>query len=70
MTSYNSLRRDFLRVGGIGMAAAAIPSVYFAATADDSKPAATLSRLSLTCAHSARRETARRCKRRNRTDCK
>jgi polygalacturonase len=40
MTSFNSLRRDFLRTGGIGMAAAAIPAVSFAATAEDSKPAA------------------------------
>jgi polygalacturonase len=39
MTSFNSLRRDFLRTGGIGMAAAAIPAVSFAAAADDSKPA-------------------------------
>jgi polygalacturonase len=38
MSSFNSLRRDFLRTGGIGMAAAAIPAVSFAASAEDSKP--------------------------------
>jgi polygalacturonase len=37
MTSFNSLRRDFLRTGGIGMAAAAIPAVSFAAAAEDGK---------------------------------
>ncbi|MGD0681374.1 MAG: glycoside hydrolase family 28 protein [Terracidiphilus sp.] len=37
MSSFNSLRRDFLRTGGIGMAAAAIPAVSFAAAAEDSK---------------------------------
>jgi polygalacturonase len=40
MTSFNPLRRDFLRTGGIGMAAAAIPAVSFAAAAEDGKPAA------------------------------
>ncbi len=40
MTSFNSPRRDFLRTGGIGMAAVAIPAVSFAASADDSRPAA------------------------------
>jgi len=40
MSSFNSLRRDFLRTGGIGMAAAAIPAVSFASATDDSKPAA------------------------------
>jgi polygalacturonase len=39
MTSFNSLRRDFLRTGGIGMAAAAIPAVSFTASAEDSKSA-------------------------------
>ncbi len=34
MNSFNSFRRDFLRTGGIGMAAAAIPAVSFAATKD------------------------------------
>jgi polygalacturonase len=37
MTSFNSLRRDFLRTGGISMAAAAIPAVSFAAAAEDGK---------------------------------
>jgi polygalacturonase len=37
MTSFNSLRRDFLRTGGIGMAAAAIPAVSFAAAAEGGK---------------------------------
>ena len=37
MTSFNSLRRDFLRTGGIGMAAAAIPAVSFAATVENGK---------------------------------
>jgi polygalacturonase len=38
MASFNSPRRDFLRTGGIGMAAAAIPAVSFAAAAGDSNP--------------------------------
>jgi polygalacturonase len=37
MTSFNSLRRDFLRTGGIGMAAATIPAVSFAAAAENGK---------------------------------
>jgi polygalacturonase len=37
MSSFNSLRRDFLRTGGIGMAAAAIPAASFAASAEDGK---------------------------------
>ena len=37
MNSFNSLRRDFLRTGGIGMAAAAIPAASFAASAGDDK---------------------------------
>jgi polygalacturonase len=35
MSSFNSLRRDFLRKGGIGMAAAAIPAASFAASTKD-----------------------------------
>ena len=31
MNTFNSLRRDFLRTGGLGMAAVAIPAVSFAA---------------------------------------
>ena len=34
MNSFSSFRRDFLRTGGIGMAAAAIPAVSFAASKD------------------------------------
>jgi polygalacturonase len=37
MNTFNSLRRDLLRTGGIGMAAAAIPTVSFAASAEDGK---------------------------------
>jgi polygalacturonase len=36
MKTFNSMRRDFLRTGSIGMAAAAIPAVSFAAAAQDS----------------------------------
>jgi polygalacturonase len=39
MNTFNSLRRDFLRTGGIGMAAAVIPAVSFTASAEESKPA-------------------------------
>ncbi len=35
MSAFSSIRRDFLRTGGIGMAAAAIPAVSFAASAQD-----------------------------------
>jgi polygalacturonase len=35
MSSFNSRRRDFLRTGGIGMAAAAIPAVSYAASAKE-----------------------------------
>ena len=35
MKSFNSMRRDFLRTGSLGMAAAAIPAVSFAASAQD-----------------------------------
>jgi polygalacturonase len=35
MNTFNSMRRDFLRTGGIGMAAAAIPAVSFAASAQE-----------------------------------
>jgi polygalacturonase len=35
MKTFNSMRRDFLRTGSIGMAAAAIPAVSFAAAAQD-----------------------------------
>ena len=31
MTTFSNLRRDFLRTGGLGMAAAAIPAASFAA---------------------------------------
>ena len=42
MNSFNSMRRDLLRVGSLGMAGAAIPAVSFAAasSAADSNPAA------------------------------
>jgi polygalacturonase len=36
MKSFNSMRRDFLRTGSFGMAAAAIPAVSFAAAVQDS----------------------------------
>jgi polygalacturonase len=36
MKTFSSMRRDFLRTGGIGMAAAAIPAVSFAASAQES----------------------------------
>src|ERR1700690_3202270 len=35
MKTFSSMRRDFLRTGGIGMAAAAIPAVSFAASAQE-----------------------------------
>ena len=35
MKAFNSMRRDFLRSGGIGMAAVAIPAVSFAASAQE-----------------------------------
>jgi polygalacturonase len=35
MNPFNSMRRDFLRTGGIGMAAAAIPGVSYVASAQD-----------------------------------
>jgi len=35
MKSFNSMRRDFLRTGSFGMAAAAIPAVSFAAAVQD-----------------------------------
>jgi len=35
MTTFNNLRRDFLRTGGMGMAAAAIPAASFAAQTTD-----------------------------------
>jgi polygalacturonase len=37
MKNFNAMRRDLLRTGGIGMAAAAIPAVSFAASAEDVK---------------------------------
>jgi polygalacturonase len=40
MSSFNSMRRDFLRTGSLGMAAAAIPAVSFAASAQDAGVAA------------------------------
>ena len=40
MKTFNSMRRDFLRTGGIGMAAAAIPTVSFAASAQQGATAA------------------------------
>jgi polygalacturonase len=40
MKTFSSLRRDFLRTGSIGMAAAAIPAVSFAASVKGSKSAA------------------------------
>jgi hypothetical protein len=39
MTSFHSLRRDFLRAGGIGIASVAIPAVSFAAEAEYSNSA-------------------------------
>jgi polygalacturonase len=36
MNAFNSMRRNFLRTGGIGMAAVAVPVVSFAASAQDS----------------------------------
>ncbi|MGA3009232.1 MAG: glycoside hydrolase family 28 protein [Terracidiphilus sp.] len=39
MKAFNSMRRDFLRTGSLGMAAAAIPAVSLAATGQDSAPA-------------------------------
>jgi polygalacturonase len=39
MNNFNAMRRDILRTGGIGMAAAAIPAVSFAASAEDGKSA-------------------------------
>lgn len=35
MKTFNAMRRDFLRTGSFGMAAAAIPAVSFAATAQE-----------------------------------
>ena len=40
MKTFNSMRRDFLRTGGIGMAAAAIPTVSFVASAQQGATAA------------------------------
>ena len=40
MKAFSSIRRDFLRTGSIGMAAAAIPAFSFAAAAQDT-PATT-----------------------------
>ncbi len=40
MKTFNSMRRDFLRTGSFGMAAAAIPAVSLAASAQDSATAA------------------------------
>ena len=39
MKAFNSMRRDFLRTGSLGMAAAAIPAVSLAAAGPDSVPA-------------------------------
>ena len=44
MKTFNSMRRDFLRTGSLGMAAAAIPAVSLAATGRDSVPAGEPSR--------------------------
>ena len=38
MKTFNSMRRDFLRNGSIGIAAAAIPAVSFSASAQNSHP--------------------------------
>jgi polygalacturonase len=46
MKSFDSLRRDFLRTGGIGMAAVAIPAVSFAASVQDGAAATTASQAS------------------------
>ncbi|MGA2276359.1 MAG: glycoside hydrolase family 28 protein, partial [Terracidiphilus sp.] len=40
MNTFNTPRRDFLRTGGIGMAAAALPAVSFAASAKEKQSAA------------------------------
>ncbi len=40
MKNFNAMRRDLLRTGGIGMAAAAIPAVSFAASTEDGKSTA------------------------------
>jgi polygalacturonase len=40
MNTFNAPRRDFLRTGGIGMAAAALPAVSFAASAKEKQSAA------------------------------
>ncbi|MGD0892280.1 MAG: glycoside hydrolase family 28 protein [Terracidiphilus sp.] len=40
MKTFNSMRRDFLRTGSIGIAAASIPAVSFAASAQDGAMAA------------------------------
>jgi hypothetical protein len=40
MTTFNSLRRDFLRTGGLGMAATALPAVSLAGSRQKSAPAA------------------------------
>ena len=42
MKTFSSMRRDFLRTGGVGMAAAAFPAVSFAASAQDAKGFAAL----------------------------
>jgi polygalacturonase len=46
MKSFDSLRRDFLRTGSLGMAAAAIPAVSFAASVQDGASATTASQAS------------------------
>ena len=46
MKSFDSLRRDFLRTGSLGMAAAAIPAVSFAASVQDGAAATTASQAS------------------------
>ena len=39
MKGFDSMRRDFLRTGSLGVAAAAIPAVSLAASGQDSAPA-------------------------------
>jgi len=46
MKSFDSLRREFLRTGGIGLAAAAIPAASFAASVQDGAAATTASQAS------------------------
>ena len=59
MERFNSLRRNFLRTGGMGVAAAAIPRSSFAASAQEGAGAAPGASGILMCASTAPKETAR-----------